>query len=382
MFTPKRSSKLRKAAALLSVAAATALVVGTTTGAIAMAEGDSEGVAVTEVADHSAPQQAADELSTVEPEPVAEELAPIEPAADHSAPEQAADELSPVAPEPVAEELAPVEPADVEPAAVLFDSSAEPLNEVATAIPQTRSAIEDEATISPLDAPPHTNGGAIFTTDATGTAINKNIYESEDDVWLNGGPDVHNDDFVDGTYFVKVTTPGGKLLGSGSIKITAGNFHYQLSAIVSHDGAPGYADTTNNGGEYKLWVSSDPAFPHSETKTDNFKVSRATVPPNDDTTTTVPPNNDTTTTAPPNNDTTTTAPPNNDTTTTAPPNNDTTTTAPPNNDTTTTAPPNNDTTTTAPPNNDTTTTAPPTMTPRPCRRSTRQRPPCRRSTNW
>ncbi|MHC4475676.1 MAG: hypothetical protein ACYTEL_08520, partial [Planctomycetota bacterium] len=36
----------------------------------------------------------------------------------------------------------------------------------------------------------------------------------------------------------------------------------------------GYADTPNRGGEYKAWISTDPTFPNSESKTDNFKVQK------------------------------------------------------------------------------------------------------------
>ena len=61
MFTPKRPSSLRRLPCWLSVTAATALVVGsTTTGATAMANGDPEGIAVAEVV-ISAPGSASNE---------------------------------------------------------------------------------------------------------------------------------------------------------------------------------------------------------------------------------------------------------------------------------------------------------------------------------
>jgi hypothetical protein len=123
-----------------------------------------------------------------------------------------------------------------------------------------------------IDLAAKKDGGAVFTTDATSTDVNKNLYESKDDVYLNGGPDEHDDDFEDSTYYVQVTEPNGTVLGRGSITITGGSFHYQLSAIVNHDGTPGFADTTNEGGEYKVWVSTDASFPNSASKTDNFKV--------------------------------------------------------------------------------------------------------------
>jgi PA14 domain len=37
-------------------------------------------------------------------------------------------------------------------------------------------------------------------------------------------------------------------------------------------GFPGYNTTLNNGGEYKVWVSTEPTFQNQNTKTDNFKV--------------------------------------------------------------------------------------------------------------
>ena len=48
----------------------------------------------------------------------------------------------------------------------------------------------------------------------------------------------------------------------------------QLSAVLSKasDGSPGYDDTTNAGGEYKVWVGMDLTFPNDDSKTDNFKV--------------------------------------------------------------------------------------------------------------
>jgi len=60
------------------------------------------------------------------------------------------------------------------------------------------------------------------------------------------------------------------------VSVTNGEFDqcYQLSAILVYPGGitPGYADTSNPGGEYKVWVSQNLAFPNPESKTDNFKV--------------------------------------------------------------------------------------------------------------
>ncbi len=126
--------------------------------------------------------------------------------------------------------------------------------------------------------------GAIFTTDLGCTGTNVNIFASKDAVYLDGGP-AHPGaaGLPDGEYYVKVTTPGGTLLGTsvGSaddtpVTVTAGEFAtcYQLSAILikASDSSAGYDDTTNPGGEYKVWLSAVSTFDNSDTKTDNFKV--------------------------------------------------------------------------------------------------------------
>ena len=85
MFTQNRPNRLRKIAVLLSVTAATALVVGSTTGATAMADGDPEGMAVAEVVDDSARESGvelpadelpADELPARSPQPPPRHLSP------------------------------------------------------------------------------------------------------------------------------------------------------------------------------------------------------------------------------------------------------------------------------------------------------------------
>jgi hypothetical protein len=126
--------------------------------------------------------------------------------------------------------------------------------------------------------------GAIFTTNSTCTGTNVNIFEDKDDVYLNGGP-AHPGaaGLPDGNYYVKVTEPNGTLLGTsvGSanqtpVHVTSGEFDlcYQLSAILikASDSTPGYDDTGNSGGEYKVWVSTVDTFANDSSKTDNFKV--------------------------------------------------------------------------------------------------------------
>ena len=125
--------------------------------------------------------------------------------------------------------------------------------------------------------------GAVFTTDSTCQGVNLNIYAAKGDVYLNGGPArVGAAGLPDGNYFVRVTDPsGGTVLGfsnTASVLVAGGEFMecYRLVDILftgsSGFTAPGYDDTPNNGGEYKVWVSADATFPNNATKTDNFKV--------------------------------------------------------------------------------------------------------------
>jgi hypothetical protein len=124
--------------------------------------------------------------------------------------------------------------------------------------------------------------GAIFTTDSTCNGANVNIFTSKSDVFIDGGP-AHEGaaGLPDGYYYIQVTEPGGALLGTsvGSanptpIHVTNGEFDvcYQLEAVVikASDSTPGYDDTTNNGGEYKVGISPNADFAGS--KTDNFKI--------------------------------------------------------------------------------------------------------------
>jgi SdrD B-like domain len=125
--------------------------------------------------------------------------------------------------------------------------------------------------------------GAIFTTDSTCSGVDLNIYTSKSDVYLDGGPQSNGPSLPAGSYYVQVTEPNGTLLGTS---VGAGNptplvvasdgsaSCIQLSSVLikNSDHSVGYDDTTNAGGEYKVWASKDPAFPNDGSKTDNFKV--------------------------------------------------------------------------------------------------------------
>jgi hypothetical protein len=126
--------------------------------------------------------------------------------------------------------------------------------------------------------------GAIFTTNSACNGTNLNIYASKLDVYIDGGP-THPGaaGLVDGYYYVRVTEPNGTLLGtsvgSGNdtpVHVTGGEFDtcYQLWNILrkASDSSQGYDSTSNPGGEYKVWVSTDASFTNDSTKTDNFKV--------------------------------------------------------------------------------------------------------------
>src|SRR5688572_13928067 len=116
--------------------------------------------------------------------------------------------------------------------------------------------------------------GAIFTTDVNCNGTDLNIYAAKTDVYVDGGP-AHPGaaGLPPGEYYIQVTEPNGDLLGTSigttdetPIVVNAnGEFVqcYQLFSIVRKAGNPGpfpvapdgFDDTTNPGGEYKVWVS-------------------------------------------------------------------------------------------------------------------------------
>lgn len=127
--------------------------------------------------------------------------------------------------------------------------------------------------------------GATFTTDSGCSGVNVNIFATKGDVYLDGGP--HHSGATglpDGNYYGKVTTPSGDVLGkttTNSIIVAGGEFAqcYKLADIMftasSVFTTAGFDNTTNGGGEYKVWVSLDSGFAGGTNKTDNFKVNSA-----------------------------------------------------------------------------------------------------------
>jgi hypothetical protein len=122
----------------------------------------------------------------------------------------------------------------------------------------------------------HAPSGAIFTTLPDGSAVNFNIYPSKDDVYLDGGPGPGAPQTAagldDGTYVFQITDPSGKTLLSQDearcrqVTVSAGvidgvvvtGCEHITGFDVDHGAVTvqmmPYADTPNNGGEYKAWV--------------------------------------------------------------------------------------------------------------------------------
>lgn len=136
--------------------------------------------------------------------------------------------------------------------------------------------------------------GAIFTTLPDGTAVNHNIYEAKEDVYLDGGPGPRAPagaaGLPEGDYYFQVTDPSGQELLSTD-HISCRRFHVNEAGVIDHvysgttyrwhagswvaeacvhsegiDADHGdlgaitvqlmpYADTPNRGGVYKVWVT-------------------------------------------------------------------------------------------------------------------------------
>jgi len=157
--------------------------------------------------------------------------------------------------------------------------------------------------------------GAIFTTTVNGSRVNANIYETKEDVYLDGGPGLNAPQgaagLPDGDYYFQVTDPSGKVLlsvdpiASRTIQVENGIIVYVYPAPtqtkykgvwygthltgtdVDHSALTvqlmPYVDTPNNGGVYKVWItpvekyspgSGSFGFVPSWSKTDNFKVKK------------------------------------------------------------------------------------------------------------
>ena len=160
--------------------------------------------------------------------------------------------------------------------------------------------------------------GAIYTTLPDGQTVNANLFPDKVSVYLNGGPQNQNSSGLPpGEYFFQVTDPSGQdLLSTDDIRnrrlLVALNTGGEgvISGSLPDPTDPGtypghldgltnllngstpvqlmpYLDTTNNGGEYKVWLTPvDKYTPGSGThgflgqwsKTDNYKVRNESPP--------------------------------------------------------------------------------------------------------
>ena len=145
--------------------------------------------------------------------------------------------------------------------------------------------------------------GAIFTTNMESEFVNANVYDSSDEVYLNGGPRPNAPctaaGLPDGEYYFQVTDPSGKtLLSLDDIeerRVTVTNGVITAYMGTTHMTRLGecwssytvqlypYRTTPNDGNEYKVWMtkvidydatpgSGSFGFIQSKSKTDNFKV--------------------------------------------------------------------------------------------------------------
>src|SRR5207247_514316 len=115
--------------------------------------------------------------------------------------------------------------------------------------------------------------GAIYTSLGDGTVVNQNLYDQKSDVYLNGGPQTLNaKGLPDGTYYFQVTDPGGSVLLSSDnavcrqLQVVGGVIagavgpcpHANGTLNPANNSTPvqliPFADTANNGGEYKVWL--------------------------------------------------------------------------------------------------------------------------------
>jgi hypothetical protein len=144
--------------------------------------------------------------------------------------------------------------------------------------------------------------GAVFTTAGDGSFVNANVYNSQFDPFLNGGPRLNAPctaaGLPDGEYYFQVTDPSGSMLLSIFDGIEDRRVKVLGGVIVGYSGPHGtgsgkcesitvqlfpFQHTPNPGGEYKVWVtpvgsydnvnfSGSFGFIPRYSKTDNFKV--------------------------------------------------------------------------------------------------------------
>lgn len=140
-----------------------------------------------------------------------------------------------------------------------------------------------------------TISGHVYTTNSTGTAVNWNIYATNTDVYISGGPQNMTSAGIspDGLYYFQVTDPSGKILlstdpvtcrevlvvGGRVTGATGGCPHVNGTFNPANGSTPvrlfPFSASPNPGGEYKVWLSMDTSFANKNSKTDNFMVAIA-----------------------------------------------------------------------------------------------------------
>jgi len=152
------------------------------------------------------------------------------------------------------------------------------MNRRLPAIVAAATAALTAVAVTAAPASAHAPSGAIFTTLPDGSEVNYNIYDSKNDVYLDGGPGPGAPQTAagldDGTYVFQVTDPSGKVLLStdpagcrlvtvedGVITgvVASGGCEHLTGTDVDHNATTvqlmPYLDTPNNGGEYKAWIT-------------------------------------------------------------------------------------------------------------------------------
>ena len=127
--------------------------------------------------------------------------------------------------------------------------------------------------------------GAIYTTDSDCSGVNVNLFDSKQDVYLDGGPAGGGSGLPDGYYYVKVTEPNGDAAWATrqpqrrdghSVAILSNATSCGPSWSTTSRRNPGLCRYHQPGGEYKVWVS--PTADLRRAKTDNFKVKAGVTP--------------------------------------------------------------------------------------------------------
>ncbi len=135
--------------------------------------------------------------------------------------------------------------------------------------PMTAAEIEACDTTTPPESCPNLTG-SVKTTDKDGNIVNGNTkYENKADVYVYGSQ--LPDDLT--KVFIRVTDPSGNTVLSAVKEVTV------IDGTFGPVQLPEFSDTPNQGGEYKVQVSTSLNFEGKCTKSDNFKVKDKVTPP-------------------------------------------------------------------------------------------------------